>query len=824
MPPIDISRIARLLPQFLQENQDVASRALDTVAMANGNGQPDAEDLELTFDEISRWTQAIKAQAVDFRRGLGVLQSQRVSLLGDVENARRILTEQNAGEVTLSQLSEVASQDGNAGRLSLDEVDAWTKQLESLVQRADTVNPFQVEGMARSLAQELEELERTHPEVFLAIDPAARRAPVSLYALSWLDADDWQRLSSLPAPAADEKAADVPPQVQMDRTIAGLLMLAGIDPENPPTNTAGWRLDFTKVEERFNALQSAGGLPYGSAEEMMADVRYMASKVSGAINGALADRILANPSSTASGISLQPLRDVSAGLEDPRAEFFLGQAGPDGILTRPELQSSIDQYYDASASAPTQEDVINDLKLLITAHTPAPEPVEPYNFRREMSYLVLEDLQRMRSGFTHRDRQISLEGGGMFGWGHNLIQGASWVVTLGGKTTHGKLYEDVVRDAVEVGDTRRMVALDQIRELIERPSFEFQDWLRARGADPHSGAIPEALEYLRQTAPEHYQMLTGKFFQAQRLWDIRNIPDARTQALHWLGFAQELRDSHWSGIGKPTAAISLNNLEFARAILVSLVHESHEPDIRAAARYHYQDSIGDEILDVTGRNTIAKANGHFGLDPSLWFGNYSDEARTAFIGDAVLLGGTFLGAGAPLRGFRAVLTQTGRRSLLNGVGRFIGLRSTAAAPMAELTTAEKVAQALRVQTVANEASVNAARAEVTALEATLGQGNAPLWSRTKLSLARGRNGIFNGLNWASNLPSRIIKNKGWIGAVGRGAQWTGKMAFEGLMRTAVVRIPYEHTSLIRPLDPINLEQQDIIHQYRISLPENQISK
>ena len=55
MPPIDISRVFRLLDPFLQENSEIREQALILTQIADSNGQSDAEDDELTADEIRHY-------------------------------------------------------------------------------------------------------------------------------------------------------------------------------------------------------------------------------------------------------------------------------------------------------------------------------------------------------------------------------------------------------------------------------------------------------------------------------------------------------------------------------------------------------------------------------------------------------------------------------------------------------------------------------------------------------------------------------------------------------------------------------------------------
>jgi hypothetical protein len=502
------------------------------------------------------------------------------------------------------------------------------------------------------------------------------------------------------------------------------------------------------------------------------------------------------------------------------------------VLTRLELGQSIQKYYSASDSPPSQEDILDELKLLITANRPEAPAVETPNFRREVSRLVLADLQRMLDGFTNRDREISVEGGGMFGWGAPLIEGASWVVTLGGATTGGNTYNDVMREWVDGGDTRRTVSLARLRDLIERPTSDFQEWLRARGADPQSAAIPEALEFLRATGPDHFALLNGPLFQAQRIWDIRNTADAERQAQLWLGFAQELRQGTWSGSGSPTASLRLNNLDYSRAIIHSLMAESRSPTIRSTANYLYRDSLGWDILNNEG-HVVQAGGGEVGLNPALWFRNYSDESASTAIGDGVLLAGSLYGGGFPLRGLRAVGTQVGRRALVEGLGRFVGLRSTQVIEFAEMPMLGEVGRApswLSRRMVAAESRLSAAQAGVNRLRAqlsTAAEGADLDLSRLRLSLteaeagqARAQSALDNArrVHRVLTLPVRIAE----LGrAAYQGSRWVRWPLRAGAFVLGEGALRYSAGALLfrrlRP-EPPNFSFDRFL-EYRIGLPE-----
>lgn len=854
MPPIDLSRISRLLPQFLQENQDVAMSALNLATMADSNGQPDAEDAVLNPEEITRFVETMQIQTPALTRGLEVLKSQRLSLMGSVENIRQILTSQQVGEQILSMLPTAAASNGSPEALSLVELDLWTRQLEQNLSDLSRLNVLEVEVGAQNFMRELEKLEREHPENFFPADEAGQRAKVSLHALRWLTPSDWQQIENVAPPQENEDPATVTPEVNFCRGLASLVLIGEIDRENP---AADWSIDFAKVESRFNTLREQGFQAYATPEQWMADIRYVARQVSERVNDSLAQRILSNPGTTASGISLQPLVNNPLAAGDARVDFFLEQAGGDGILTRLELQDGLIHYYGGSDAAPTEEGIIDELKLLITAHTPQATAVEPVNFRREMSMLVLEDLRRMQSGFTNRDRQIMVEGGGMFGWGQSLIQGASWTVTLGGRTTGGKLYNDVTRDAVETADSLRQLSLAQLRDLIENPSLEFQGWLSARGSDPHSGAIPEALAFLRETSPRHYEVLNGQFFQAQRLWDIRNVADAKDQALYWLGFAQQLREGHWNN-SHQVASYNLNNLDFARSILNSLSKQSTVPFIRRAADTLYRDSMGWDIMDDDG-NVLQETGGEIGFMPSNWFKNFSDEAVATAPGDIVLMAGSIYAGGAPAKFFQrglgrllpgaAALRQAGRQAIGEGVGRFFGVRAAQAAEAVEVAELRTLGEVGKTpgwlgRRVANaEAEVSAARREVNQLQGQVRAAAATEGADT-VSLRASLKSAEKRLVEAQQLASRRQSIQSVLTfpiRVGNGAVDLGRELYRGnrlfrwpakaigwalgpgLMRVGFGLGVYNRLRPVRN-DAAFQEQMNIVNRYRINLPEPQTTE
>ncbi|HKY62858.1 MAG TPA: hypothetical protein VJR29_05500 [bacterium] len=843
MPTIDISRLFRILPSFLQENPELQAQALTLIRIADGNEAPDAEDAELSGEEIRRHVEKARQELQGLNRDWGILNAQRLQLLGPVEQARQTLEALGVGSGVRSQIETAATWEEPARSLSLAEIERLSRELQQVLAENSTLNPLSLELEAQRFVQELSEMEREHPERFFPSGSESQRATLNLEALRWIEPPEWEAILNLPPPRENETEAEVGIQERFYRLISTLISVADIDPQQPP---GSWSLEFAAVERRFSQLPESVRQAYGDAEHLMAELRYVAHEVSEEINRHLADRILANPDSTVAGISLQPLLDDAETLADPRAQLFLEEAGPDGVLTRLELGRSLRRHYAATDSPPAQEDVLDELKLLITARSPREAGAEPPNFRREVSLLVLSDLQRMLDGFTNSDRRIAVEGGGSFGWATPLLDAATWVVSLGGRTTGGQLYSDVLREAVEVNDSRRSHSLARLRDLIERPSFEFQDWLRARGADPHSGAIPEALEFLRATAPEHAAMLAGPFFQARRIWDIRNMPDAEEQARHWLAFALELRGRndrpftlgnhlygyHSFGLGSGTVSSIVNNEDYARAILHSLRAESRSPGLRLAADHKYRRSLGYDILDSEGR-LVERGGGELGINPALWFRNFSDEAAATAIGDGVLLASSFYGGGFPMRGLRALGSQAGRRALLQGLGRFVGLRAAQTIEFAEMPLLGQAGRApswLSRRVAAAETRLGAARTEVARFRERLNAGGSTDLAELRRGLATAEAGEFRAqaaLDRARNvhriltMPLRAGEAVAELGkAAYRGSRWVrwplqagGWVLGNGFTRYLFASYLYQQIRRPRPEPDLSR-----FIEYRIGLP------
>ncbi|MCC6273794.1 MAG: hypothetical protein IT572_10045 [Deltaproteobacteria bacterium] len=686
MSEINISILSRLLSSYLQERPDVQGVVRNILSAADGDGQANEEDQVLTDIEARRFIERQHDEARTMRQRLSFLTSRRDALVGTLQAAQDTLRRAGAPEPVLNLVRAAAEQDSDRNNLSLPELNEAIRQIEEAARALEQLNGDRFFHQVEDMVRDLRAMEREGTEVLLPETVEAQRAAIDLNFLKSLEEGDWQAIVGLARRGArgeEVSAEDV--QIRFYMTVLSLLNIAGIDPAN---RSGDWRLSFENLQAALARIPLQEGERRESPELMMAELRYAADSAQQDLGRIQGQRLLAHPERTDLGVSLRPLIDGRPEIfsSDPRLQLFRDESGEDGILTVPELARSLRHLYrNAGGTPPNPAEILNELRVLVTAQrpeTPAADAARARGgdpFIREMNRLVLEDLERMRDGFTERDRQLVDT---MEAW--DVVQRVgSNIVTLGGLTTGGSTYVELRRGFAELAATRRDSALAELRRWITYPDApsafpavpNFQTWLSRRSGAEAQVSIPNAMEYLRRTQPATAAMLDGPFFQATRLWNIRREADADRQARQWLSLANDLRGGY-RGEGVTSVIHAVPNLAFSRAILHALRRESTNPETRREARVAFQDSMGYDITDDQG-NVTQGGNGELGLWVPDWFRNYPDEAVATAPSDAVFIGASLYGSGVVFRGFRGLLTAAGRRELMVGLSEFAGVRSTA---------------------------------------------------------------------------------------------------------------------------------------------------
>ncbi|MFO1464508.1 MAG: hypothetical protein U1F66_12110 [bacterium] len=694
MSDLNISILSRILSSYLQEHSEEAELVREVMGAADGDGQANEEDNVLSEPEAQRYIGRQQEAARTVRQRLNILTSRRDSLVGTLTAAQETLRRANAPEELINLLPGIAGQDQDAENLSLPELQNAIQQLEQMAQEGERLSSSGFLQQVETLLANCRRLERANPEAFLPETEAAQRAPIDLNFLKYLEEGDWQQIDSLDnmiRNRSDRRPDLGNVQVRFYLAVLTLLQTAGIDWHNRQAN---WTLSFENVQAALREVPRENGEGPASPELELAGVRYAADRIQQDLGRLQGQRLRAHPERTALGLSFLPLINGRPQVfaQFPSLDLALDQAGEDGILTLPELARGLRHMYIPHVETmPDPAQVMEELRLLVTAQTPAAPAADPVArsgdpFVREVSRLVLDDLRRMREGFTERDTQLVTQ----MPMDH-LVDGVSWLVTLGGNTTGGDTYEDVQRGFAELADMRRGRALESLRRLIEHPerTAGFQAWLARRSGPAAQVNIPNALAYLATQDSAAAAMLNGPFFQATRLWNIRQIQDQNAQARAWLSLASDLRGGY-RGDGVASWVHSVPNLAFARAILHALRRQPSDTNIRREARIAFQDSMGYHITDDAGNELPGirnGPNGELGLWIPDWFRNYPDEAIASAPMDAVLLGAS-LYTGYSAFGFgRSLLTATGRRAFLVSLGEFAGVRATGLATASGEATA-----------------------------------------------------------------------------------------------------------------------------------------
>jgi len=713
MSDIDISLLHRLVEAARAGNPELDSLAQPLLAAADSDGQANAEDNVLSEREINSYVTRLRHESSE---NLSILTRNRESLAGTLNAARTRLANDGASDGILQLLGLAASQDGDNENLSAAEVEMLVNELTQANQQAQELNAETLTREVNSLLDQLRQTEIEMPEAFVPATEADRRAPIDLNFLKNL-------------PPAVFGGSD-----QQGVMLQNMLQLAGV---NVNDRSSDWSLSIEELEGFLATLpaEERGGFP--EAEVTMANFRFIAFTMREEINAALGEAISAGGEGVPEGVALQGLIDRRAQISDPRVDQLIEVAGDDGVLTSLDVERELQrierqnpgflQGMLGSAPADAASAGLSDLQRAtriylagaralaqdysaetVTARGAETTP-PPFDRNLYLSRQVLGDLQRMRAGFTHRDRQYAEESS-LTG----TIDFITWACTFGGSLTWlggggdplplsaedaaeygadilprvGPTYRQFLRESVDAHDSQRGQALEALRRIIEHPPQDFTG----------DRTIPNALEYLHshpvltassdsidrmehEANQRHYESLTGELFQAQRLWNIRNQSDPARVEEMWFSLAQDLRHGY-SAMWRSDAHLDgIDNLDFSRSILHALHRESTDESMRNRAHHALQDSLGEDITDDAG-NVVSEGGGEFGIWPPDWFRNYSDENVDGVAGDVVLLVASLAVGGGGFSLSRSAVTSAGRAAIGTGLLRFLGLRATGA-----LTTA-----------------------------------------------------------------------------------------------------------------------------------------
>ncbi|MCC7344048.1 MAG: hypothetical protein IT573_03850 [Deltaproteobacteria bacterium] len=872
MSDIDISLLHRLVQSALAGNAELQAVTLPLMAAADSDGQPNEEDLVLSDAEIQSYVTRLREES---RGNLSVLTRNRDELAGTLSAARARLSDARASETVLQYLELAASQDGDAENLSAEEIEMLVAELTQANEQAQQLNAETLISEVNTLLGHLRAMEAEVPEAFLPGDEAARRAPIDLNFLKHLP----------PTVFAGEDEQSV--------MLQNLLMIAGVDIND---RDADWSLTFDELQTFINSLPEEARAEFPEAELTMANFRFLALTLREEINAAMGAAVAEGGDAAEHGVSLQALTERRSQISDPRVDQLFELAGDDGVLTSLDVERHLRRMEEenpgflqgmlgeapAAEGEATQTELQRATALFLAgaralaadygaeAVDPAADSAgdaAPFDRNLYISRQVLGDLERMRSGFTHRERQYAEE---------NTIVGTidfiTWACTLGGALTWigagdaprqseediaefgenilprlGPTYRHLVRENVERHDRERGEALQELRRLIENPPRDFTG----------DRTIPNALEYFRTHDDDllpgrnarYYELLTDEVFQAERLWNIRAERNPRRAEEMWLSLADDLREGLTSWWSTGTHAEGVRNLDFARAILHALHRESTDEAFRNRVHHILQDSLGTDITDDSG-NVVEEGGGEFGIWPPDWFRNYSDENEDGAASDGVLLVASLAtGAGAFSFG-RSAMTTAGRSAIGAGFLRFLGVRGTGAAVTATAEAAATEATAAssgwfsrhmaswaarRVAAAEAELAAAATEAEVAAARQALlrAQGVQRILTSPTMLTAAAETVAPNATGWwgrvvAAHPPvpealaraaaSRALLARASVATLenislrglGRGLRW---MSYEGIVSYGIAGYVFQHAPR-HSNHPLIFDRE-----YELSLPE-----
>lgn len=791
MSDIDISLLHRLVQSALQGNPELQAVTLPLMAAADSDGQPNEEDLVLSEAEIERYVSQIREES---RSNLSILTRNRDELAGTLSAARTRMTEANASETILQYLEIAAVQDGDAENLSAEEIESLVNQLTQSDEQAQQITAETLMTEVNTILERLRGMEAEVPEAFLPSDEAARRAPIDLNFLKHLP----------PTEFAGEDEQSIMRQ--------NLMMIAGVDIND---RDADWSLSFEELQAFIDSLPEEARAEFPEPELTMANFRFLALALREEVNADLGEAVASGGDAAEHGIALQGLMERRAQISDPRVDQVFEVAGADAVLTSLDVERHL-QRMEAENPGFLQgmlgghpvvegEETPSDLERATVIYMAGArdladdygsEPILPaeaipeggtpaFDENLYLSRQVLGDLERMRAGFTHRERQYAEQNTIVA-----TIDFITWACTFGGALTYigagdapeqseediaefgenilprvGPTYRHLVREFVEMHDRERGEALQELRRLIEHPPSDFTG----------ERTIPNALEYFRTHDDDllpgrnarYYELLTDETFQADRLWNIRSERNPRRAEEMWFSLAQDLREGTTSWWSTSTYGEGVRNLDFARAILRGLYRESTEEPFRQRVHSTLQDSMGEDITDEDG-NVLEAGGGEFGIFPLDWFRNYSDENVDGAFSDAVLLAASLLTGTVGFSLFRTGSTAVGRSAMSAGFLRFLGLRGTQAVVTATAETAATEATAAssgwfsRIMT--SWAARRVATAEAALANAITAQERAQ--AMTALARAQGVQRILTSPTMMATAAETVAPNAtGWLGRI-----------------------------------------------------------
>lgn len=719
MADLDISLLHRLLNTNPLESEESPAIS-EVIAIADGDGVANEEDRFLSEAEAQGYLERSRTEIGNFR---GFLGRNRTQLVGSLADAQQRLRDEEGLAAYEVWLETAASQDDRKTELSAQEIALLEQELGSQAQAFAEFTPEAILHDAETLVNNVREVAERIPEVLVPEDEAAQRAPIDLNYLKRL------------------------PETALSEDVIGQLRRCGIDP-------ADREQDWTVTLEHAEAVVAGFDDQYGDLrpELVLSFWRANWAVYRASAMPEIGTRVSGVPLLTAhEPIDLIVLIERQSYFTDfPQVRELIAAAGPDVRLSDEDLH----RYFEARERQQPgflsrmlsrvfpwlpndagftygygnfEDENVSDMDralavgralaadLVSRANALAPSPsslpadmnFDP-NWRR--SHLVVADLERMRAGFTHRDRQY-VEHNALV----QTIDFASYLGTLGGGITwffsgsprtlssehieefgddtlprFGPTYIHYLRESVAEHDAERTAALAALRALVEQPPADFSA----------ERTIPNFLEYLENhEAAAHpgrnaryAELLRGDLFQAEHLWNLRGESDPDQAAEAWFTFAQELRDGVGLGPRDDAHTDIISNLDYSRAILHALLREPDDPAIRRRVRTIYQDSIGLNITDDDG-NIVEEGGGELGIFPWDWFRNWSDEEVENAVSEGILFAASCLvGSGMVVGGWR-VGTMV-YRGVTNPVSRRLAIgMTTAGAALVGLSFAGQIENA-----------------------------------------------------------------------------------------------------------------------------------
>lgn len=496
MSEINISLLRRIVDPLLASNLELQQQLMPIVEAANSDGVANEEDNVLTDEEARVFLERNRAEAA---AGRSILTRNRSALAGSLADARSVLRARGASPELLSLLEMAASQepdmDASDGEdanemLSSDEIELLVQTYQ---QQYETLGGERLPGDAvatfmndvRSAVRDMRALREEVPEAFLPETEAGRRETIDL-----------DFLKELPLTAFFEDT----PQAQM---LQSLVAAGGVDLED---RDAHWDLSYEDLSGFVENLpdEARGELP--PLENLMANLRFTARVMREELSDSIAAAIASGNAADGAGLDLRPLlarRDEFG--DNPYIDLLANIAGPDGILTSPEIVAHIREIEAENPGVVIDPQVFLASATQLVADMTGATAEEASEISAGMAasrddilnQRVLDDLSRMREGFTAMDMDY-VENDSVFAFANAGMHFFTFAATLGiYHLCDGPSYRDAMRESVEMHDSERGRALQALRNLVERPNREFRNWLATRDEDERGVNIPNALEFLR---------------------------------------------------------------------------------------------------------------------------------------------------------------------------------------------------------------------------------------------------------------------------------------------------------------------------------------